>query len=341
MTSVGSLCLSAPWRLCIGVEMSRNEKKAAVCLIWGLFVAASVFWTGLAAYSDEPAGIPASVSQFVPAPQKTFNIWPDLPPGGVPADLKEESWRDVDDSYHSVFVNNVAIPTLAYYPAENPNGACVLIFPGGGYATLAYNYEGADIAEWFAQAGVSAFVLKYRVPSREGVPRYWAAFQDAQRAIRLVRSNAEEYRIDPNKIGVLGFSAGGHLAFVMANESNAKTYEPIDDVDKVDPKPNFSVPIYPGYLLEDINDFSELKLSDAIKIDPNAPPHFIAVASDDANRGFASAILYCELKRKGVPVELHIPLEGGHGFGIRKDKGVAAEWIQNCEKWLHTIKMIQ
>lgn len=315
--------------------------KRTISVVFALSLASVLLSTSsVAVLAEDVAGIPGDVAQYVPAPETVINVWPATPLGGIPDNIGDEVWKDVGDQYHSVFVYNVSIPTLSFYPAQNPNGACVLIFPGGGYSTLAYNYEGADIAKWFNKIGVSACVLKYRVPSREGLPRYWAAFQDAQRSIRLIRSKAEEWKIDPDKVGVLGFSAGGHLAIASANESETQTYEPIDDVDKFDVKPNFAVPVYPGYLIEDHNEFGELKLSDAIRIDPNAPPHFIAVASDDVNRGFASAIFYCELKKKGVLCELHIPLEGGHGFGIREGWGYATEWIENCEKWLRVIKMI-
>lgn len=306
------------------------------------FAFAAAVWVFQAtnSYSQEAAGIPEEFAPFVPAPEATYNLWPGTPPGGIPEGIGKEKWRDVGDALHSVFVSNVSIPTLAYYPAEEPNGASVLVCPGGGYSSLAYNYEGADVAKWFANAGISAFVLKYRVPSREGLPRYWAAFQDAQRAIRIIRAHAEEWKLDPNKVGVAGFSAGGHLAIETANESNVQTYEPIDDIDKYDVKPNFAIPIYPGYLIEDHGKYDEMKISDAIPIDPEAPPHFIAVASDDVNRGFASAIFYCELKKRGVLAELHIPLKGGHGFGIRKEHGYAADWILECQKWLRAIDMI-
>lgn len=311
--------------------------------IYTVFLCLSSFFVSsewLLCNAQDVAEIPESVARYVPEPVLTLNVWPDLPPGGIPEDLGEETWKDNGGDDHSVFVTNVGIPTLAFYPAEQPNGACVLIFPGGGYKSLAYNYEGADIARWFNNVGVSAFVLKYRVPSREGFPRYWAAFQDAQRSIRLIRSRAEEWKIDPDKIGALGFSAGAHLAITLANESETTTYEPIDEIDRFSVKPNFCVPIYSGYLIENREDFSELKLSEAIHIDPNAPPHFIAVASDDLNRGFASAIFYCELKKRGVLAELHIPLQGGHGFGIRAKHGYASEWIQQCEKWMRVIKMV-
>ena len=146
-------------------------------------------------------------------------------------------------------------------------------------------------------------------------------FRRTRRSVsQFVSASLKTFGSDSNKIGVFGFLVGGRLAFVMANEFDAKTCDPIDDTDRVDPKPDFASPIYPEYLLEDLDDFSEFKLFNATIIDSNAPPHLIAVASDDANFGLASAILCCELKRKGIPVELHIPLKGRHCFGVPEDK---------------------
>lgn len=306
----------------------------------GTLLAATIWLCGFESGNAQEFGIPESCAPYVAKPAKTFDVWPDLPPGGIPEGIGDEVWKLNEGGINPVFVSNVSKPELAFYPAEDPNGACVMVFPGGSYSTLAINYEGTEIAQWFNKVGVSVFVLKYRVPSREGWLWYWAAFQDAQRSIRLIRAHAEELKIDVNKIGVIGFSAGAHLAIAMANQFETQSYDAIDDVDKLDVKPNFAVPVYPGYLIEDRDSLEEMKLSDKIYISPDAPPHFIAVASDDRNRGFASAVFYCELKRKGVLAELHIPLTGGHGFGIRSEYGYAAEWIENCEKWLRVIKMV-
>jgi len=292
-------------------------------------------------YSDDDAQIPAEVAELVAAPETTINLWPDTPPGGVPENIGEEKWVPGSENPPIVRVQNVSIPTMAFYRAKDPTGACVVIFPGGGYSILAYNHEGSEIAEWLNSIGVSAVVVKYRVPRREDLPKHWAPLQDAQRAIRLTRAHAKEWGIDVEKIGVLGFSAGGHLTVSAALDYATQTYDPIDEIDKIDARPNFAIPIYPAYLMDDEKDYSaDSNLSDSVHIDANTPPTFISVANDDVNRGAAAARFYIKMKEAGVPCEIHIPVYGGHGYGIRPDKGVAAQWNKNCENWLRAIKMI-
>ena len=306
-------------------------------------VMGAIFATNLFSYAvaDEPVGIPPEVAQYVSAPETTLNLWPDLPPGGVPEGIGEEKWEPGDETPPIVRVGSVSIPTLAFYPAPNPNGACVVIFPGGGFTILAYNHEGSEIAEWLNGLGVSAVVVKYRVPRRVGAPKYWAPLQDAQRAIRLTRARAEEWKIDPQRIGVLGFSAGGRLTVAAALDYNVKTYDPVDEFDKLSARPDFAIPIYPAYLLDDEKDVSsDAKLSDELHLDANMPPFFFSVANDDANRAAAAARFYVKAKELGVPCELHIPVSGGHGYGIRSDRGVAAQWNKNCENWLRALKII-
>lgn len=292
-------------------------------------------------YAEDVASIPAEAAQYVAEPATTLNLWPGDPPGGIPENIGQEKWEPGGEDVPIVRISNVSIPTMAFYPAKDPNGACIVIFPGGGYSILAYNHEGSEIAEWLNSIGVSAVVVKYRVPRREGLPKHWAPLQDAQRAIRLTRAHANEWKIDPEKIGVLGFSAGGHLTVCAALDYSTKTYEPVDSVDEIDCRPNFAAPIYPAYLMDSENDMSsESDLSDSIHIDANTPPTFISVANDDANRAAASARFYIKMREVGVPCELHIPVSGGHGYGLRTDKGVAAQWNKNCEHWLRAIKMI-
>ncbi len=292
-------------------------------------------------YAGEPSGIPENVASLVTEPETTLKLWPDTPPGGIPANIGEESWEPGKENPPIVRVGKVAIPTMAFYPAKNPNGACVVIFPGGGFTILAYNHEGTEIAEWLNSIGVSAVIVKYRVPRREGLPKHWAPLQDAQRAIRLTRAHAEEWKIDPQKIGVLGFSAGGRLTVAAALDYNVKTYEPIDAADELSARPDYMIPIYPAYLMDNEKELSsEVGLSDELHIDANTPPCFISVANDDDNRAAASARFYIKLKEAGVPCELHIPVSGGHGYGIRPDRGVAAQWNKNCENWLRAMKII-
>ncbi|MBR0225434.1 MAG: alpha/beta hydrolase [Thermoguttaceae bacterium] len=310
---------------------------SACCLF--TIIAATCFEENI--FADEPAGIPENVAQYVSSPSVTLNLWPETPPDGIPDNIGPETWEPGKENPPIVRVSNVAIPTMAFYPAKDPNGACVVIFPGGGFNILAYNHEGSEIADWLNTLGVSAVVVKYRVPRREGVPKHWAALQDAQRAIRMTRSNAEEWKIDPKKIGVLGFSAGGRLAVAAALDYNVKTYEPIDEADKISARPDFAIPIYPAYLMDNEKDYdAEARLSEELNIDKNTPPCFISVANDDVNRGAASARFYIKMKEAGVPCELHIPVAGGHGYGIRRDRGVAAQWNKNCENWMRALEII-
>ena len=290
---------------------------------------------------DEAAGVPKDVEQYVSAPALTINLWPSTPPGGIPESIGEEKWEPGKENPPIVRVSNVSIPTLAFYPAKEPNGACVVIFPGGGYNILAYNHEGSEIADWLNSIGVSAVVVKYRVPRREGLAKHAAPLQDAQRAIRLTRAHAKEWKIDPNKIGTLGFSAGGHLTVETVLRYNEQTYDPIDDADKLSARPDFACPIYPAYIMVDEKDQKfDAQVADDVVVDANTPPVFISVAADDANRGGAAARFYLKMKEAGALCEIHIPIYGGHGYGIRPDKGVAAQWNKNCEIWLRAIKMI-
>lgn len=293
-------------------------------------------------FADDSNGIPVDVEQLVLKPQVTLKLWQGDPPGGVPEGIGEEKWEPGSENPPVVRVGNVSFPTLAFYPAQGQkNAPCVVIFPGGGYSILAYNHEGTEIAEWLNSIGVSAVVVKYRVPRRNGLPKHLAPLQDAQRAIRITRAHAKEWNIDPDKIGVMGFSAGGHLTTLAALQYATKTYEPTDAVDEIDCRPNFAAPIYPAYLMNDEKDFSsDAVLSDDVRVDENTPPFFISVTHDDANRGAAAARLYIKLKEVGVLCELHILVKGGHGYGIRPDRGYAAQWNKNFENWLRSTGMI-
>ncbi|MDO5580255.1 MAG: alpha/beta hydrolase [Planctomycetia bacterium] len=285
--------------------------------------------------SYQGSGIPEDVRSLVAAPDLTLDLWPDKVPGGIPEGIKAEEWTPGKEPHPIVRVANVARPTLAFYKAKKPNGTVVVIFPGGGYNILAYNHEGSEIAQWFNTLGISAAVVKYRIPRREGLAKHAAPLQDAQRAIRIVRAHAKEWGIDPEKLGVLGFSAGGHLTVMAATQYNAKTYDPVDDCDQISCRPNFAIPIYPAYMMDDENEKkSSVDLSNEVVIDSKTPPMFISVADRDKNRAAAAARLFVKLYEAGVPAEIHIINGNLHGYGLRKDRGRPAFWDQNCEHWL-------
>ncbi len=237
------------------------------------------------------------------------------------------------------WITNVTRPTISvFHPdAANRAGVAILICPGGGYWNLAWDKEGEEVAEWLNTLGITGVVLKYRVPRRPGEPERQpapGALLDAQRAISLVRSRAEEWGIDPDRIGVMGFSAGGHLAVMTAISFEKRSYEPIDDVDRTSCRPNFAVVAYPGYILARPG---SAVLADYLRIPKGTGPMFLVHASDDDEPGAQpeqSLALYGALRVAGVPAELCIYDKGGHGFGVRKTRGPVANWPQRCAEWM-------
>jgi len=237
------------------------------------------------------------------------------------------------------WITNVTRPTISVFHPDAANRArvAILICPGGGYWNLAWDKEGEEVAAWLKTLGITGVVLKYRVPRRPGEPERQPAplaLLDAQRAISLVRSRAEEWGIDPQRIGVMGFSAGGHLAVTTAISFEKRSYEPIDEVDRASCRPNFAVVAYPGYILARPGSAA---LAEYLRIPKGTGPMFLVHASDDDEPGAQpeqSLALYRALRDAGVPVELHIYDEGGHGFGVRKAKRHVSSWSERCAEWL-------
>jgi acetyl esterase/lipase len=224
-----------------------------------------------------------------------------------------------------------------FRPAEGKNiGAAMVICPGGGYWNLAWDLEGEEVAAWLNTVGMTGIVLKYRVPRRSGQPEPLPApgpLLDSQRAVSLVRSKAKEWGIDPNRIGIVGFSAGGHLAVMTATHFDKRAYEAIDEIDKVSCRPDFAVAVYPGYLVPEDEDTDVL--APYIRIPAGTPPIFLVHASDDRESGPQHSVaMYLALKRAGVPSELHVYADGGHGFGVRKSNKPCSTWPERCVAWL-------
>jgi acetyl esterase/lipase len=234
----------------------------------------------------------------------------------------------------------VTEPTLTLFraPADKANGAAVLICPGGGYNILAWNKEGTEVAEWLNSLGVTAAVLKYRVPRRDPDTFYAAPLQDAQRGLRLLRQHAAEWRIDEKRVGILGFSAGGHLTVMAGTHWNETTYPKQDAADELSCRPDFLIPVYPAYLGDEKNTGP---LSPLVKVTKETPPAFIAVTHDDQLRGTNAALFYIELKKAGVPAELHIYTKGGHGYGLRPSENPVSQWPQRCADWLRAMGLLE
>ncbi|MFO0910394.1 MAG: alpha/beta hydrolase [Isosphaeraceae bacterium] len=216
----------------------------------------------------------------------------------------------------------------AQHPCRRNRGA------GGGYNILAMDLEGREVAEWLNSIGVTAVVLKYRVPRRPDTSKTdppAVALMDAQRAVSLVRSKAKEWEIDPDRIGILGFSAGGHLAAWTATHGDRRSYEESDAVDRASCRPDFAVLVYPAYLQKKDDPDT---LSPEIRVSSQTPPTFLAHADNDPINPENSALFFLAMKRANVPVELHIYKSGGHGFGLRPEGTPCSTWPQRCEEWL-------
>jgi acetyl esterase/lipase len=235
---------------------------------------------------------------------------------------------------------NVSEPSIAFYPAStNNSGATVIVFPGGGYRILALDLEGTEICEWLNSIGVNAAVVKYRVPEPKDVPRYQEPLQDAQRAISYVRSHAEEWHLDPKRIGVLGFSAGGHLVAMASTSFEKRTYEAQDKVDEVSCRPDFGILIYPAYLAT--GDKLDT-LAPEVMVKADTPPSFLIQTEDDPVHVETSLVYYKALKDAKVPAEMHVFSVGGHGYGMRPDPAKpVTEWPKLAEAWMKSRGIIQ
>jgi acetyl esterase/lipase len=261
-----------------------------------------------------------------------LKLWPN----GVPGEVDDPGETKVQSGDDGVLrVTYVGEPTITVYraPAETANGCTVVICPGGGYNILSWHKEGTEIAEWLNSIGVTGVLLKYRVPRRDNEQPHKAPLQDAQRAIRLARKNADAWAIDPQRVGILGFSAGGNLAVMAGTHWNETTYDKVDNADELSCRPDFMAPIYAAYLgAKD----SPWALSSLVRVTDKTPQAFMAVTLDDEHRGVHAALLLVELKKAGVPAELHVYAKGGHGYGLRRSDNPVYTWPQRCEDWMRS-----
>ena len=255
-------------------------------------------------------------------------------PGKVPGELKEKLPPSIDTSRRgNVFryfeVTNPGMDVYLPDPIAK-NGAAVIVCPGGGYRILAYDLEGTEIAAWLNKLGFTAFVLQYRIPDKKE-----GALQDVQRAMRIVRSNSQKWNIDPEKIGVMGFSAGGSLSARASTLFNKKAYPPVDKADSLSCRPSFTMLIYPAYLDQGTN----LTLTPELVLSKEVPPVFIFQTADDTY-GNSALVMAGALRNAKLPVELHMLATGGHGYGLRPGKVAATTWPLLAEKWLRHMALI-
>jgi acetyl esterase/lipase len=276
------------------------------------------------------------------AQQVTMPLWPQ----GVPEVTKMPAPEHDSTGPNGALVagrpvirlTDVSEPTLSVYKPEGQNtGVAVLVFPGGGYGVLAYDLEGTEACTWLNSIGVTCVLVKYRVPYGGHYPQRLEDFEDAQRAMRITREHAAEWKINPHRIGVLGFSAGAHLAVVLSIHAEQKTYTPVDPADALEAKPNFALIIYPGYLADAP---TLTKTADGIDPDATTPPTFLVQAENDGVHVENALVYFQALKAVKVPAELHIFDQGGHGYGLRPTYMPITHWPALAETWLQTIHMI-
>lgn len=259
-------------------------------------------------------------------PSQVIDVWTD---GKMPGNATSEPESDMPAKPDGVQrITNISRPTLSVFPAKNKKASAVIVCPGGGYNYVTYNKEGVEVAEWLNSLGITALVLKYRTPkNRDG------AFQDLQRAISLTRANAKQWNINPKKIGVIGFSAGGHLAVKASNLFENRSYLPIESVDKTSDRPDFVILVYPAYLERDGKIAAELNLNAKI------PPTLIVHNEDDKNFIAGSKIYAAALDKTKVKHKFLFYQTGGHGYGLRSDKDVK-NWTKDAGEWLKNSKFI-
>jgi acetyl esterase/lipase len=303
----------------------------------------------------------ANMSAFA----ETLTVWqpssgqiqiPIWPAGKMPDALmhtKPESMKIITDPlvagkpWTEIF--NVSQPTMTVYsPSGKNTGAAVIVFPGGGFNGLAIDLEGTEACHWLTSQGITCILLKYRVPDSGPAwhdschcnihPKAPTALEDAQRALGLVRLNASKWHIDPNKIGVLGFSAGGYMVAEISTHFNKRAYKPIDAADKISCRPDFAIALYPGHMQANDKQFI---LNPAIHFTNETPPTFLLQAENDPEDNIDNSLLYyIGLKNAGVPVEMHLYAQGGHGFGLRPTNSSITKWPELVDTWLYSIEEI-
>jgi acetyl esterase/lipase len=289
-----------------------------------------------------PALLGAQTKVWQPSPGHTqVPIWPGTPPDAALQHVPGSEYvtnTPTPKGKPVTWVRNVTQPTMTVYsPTGTNTGVAMLVFPGGGYNELAMDLEGTEICDWLNSRGITAILLKYRVPSRDKDNPFWEsplALEDAQRTLSLVRFHAAAWGIDPHKIGVIGFSAGGHMVAATSTHFNKRSYAPVDAVDQVSCRPDFAIACYPGHLWSDDEGF---RLNPNVPVTTDTPPTFLLQAeNDDVDGVNQSLVYYIALKDAKVPVEMHLYAEGGHGFGLRSTHPIAV-WPQLVETWLQTI----
>ncbi len=305
-------------RICYG-SFSAMNKNLAACGVLLLMV-----------FGDGSFAFGATVSDPIPlwskgAPDEKGKV-------GIEHDTTTVS-NHLVGGQRVIRLGNVSEPTITIYrPSKfKANGTAVVVCPGGGYGILAWDLEGTEVCRWLNSIGVTGVLLKYRVPKRPGDDQHILPLQDAQRALGLVRFHAKKWNVDPKRIGILGFSAGGQLMGHLCNDYEKRAYEPVDDADEVSCRPDFAMGIYPGVIVP----IDQKKpVEPELTVTSNTPPTFLVQTEDDSVHVENSVFYYIALKNAHVPAELHLYSKGGHGYGLRPSKDPVSNWPKRAEEWL-------
>lgn len=291
---------------------------------------------------------PASAQQGAIDPRQLGDaqlpLWPEEPPGWTTQEQEvdttdDESGRTVAGR-RVMRLGHVSNPMITVFraPEANNTGAAIIVCPGGGYNILAYDLEGTEVCQWLQSIGVTGILLKYRVPRPPSRRIPDEPLIDAQRAMSLVRSHADQWHIDPQRIGILGFSAGGNLAARLATNFDQRLYPPVDAADEVSCRPSFAVLVYPAYLYEKE---SEELLAPQIRVSERTPPMFLTMAFDDRVGPENVLRMGLALKQYEIPCEIHLYHEGGHGYGLRRTKHFATTWPDRCAEWMKSMQFLR
>ena len=326
-----------------------KNKSILRYMLIGLSVVLNSFWVSAANAQNA-----TTVPQWQPSPGQTqLPIWP--------ADKMPDALLHPKPEYTKIYykhliagkpwaeIFNVSEPTMTVYSPKGVNtGVAMVVFPGGGFKAIAIDLEGTEVCHWLNSKGITCVLLKYRVPDSGPAwhqschchihPKAPTALEDAQRAVGLVRNNAAKWHINPNKIGVIGFSAGSYMVADLSSHFNKRSYKPIDAADEVSCRPDFAIAVYPGHIQADNEPFA---LNPNLHFTKNTPPTFITQAENDPEDNINNGLLYyIALKNVGVPVEMHLYAQGGHGFGLRPTQYPITHWPTLVDTWLHTIGMV-
>ena len=265
--------------------------------------------------------------------EEPLDVWLEFAPGETTRSVGEKLPAPPNEKVPITRMVKVTRPTMSVHRPAQPNGTAAIILPGGGFGKVVPDLEGTEAADWLNRHGVTAFVLSYRTTEGNQTPGWVKPLQDAQRAIALIRSQADKWSIKPDRIGIVAFSAGGQVGARLLSDGGTKTYECIDDVDAVPHRPDFAILVYPWNMYDATKD----TLIEGVSVPKTCPPTYIVHTDDDRSSSMGAVLFYVGLKKHGIPAELHVYGNGGHGYGLRPVKGSQiSSWPDHATHWLGT-----